>query len=89
MGAHLANAAALRECELYYWRDNNREVDFVLRAGRRVIGIEVKSGRLRGARTGRSAFVDHFPAAQTIVVGENGTPLEEFLLRPVGEWLSR
>lgn len=89
VGAHLANAAALRECELYYWRDNNREVDFVLRAGRRVIGIEVKSGRLRGARTGLSAFVDHFPAAQTIVVGENGTPLEEFLLRPVGEWLSR
>ena len=26
VGAHLANAAATGVCELYYWRDRNREV---------------------------------------------------------------
>ena len=32
-GAHLANAAAARRCELFYWRERNREVDFVVRSG--------------------------------------------------------
>ena len=34
VGAHLANAAACGVCELFYWREGNREVDFVVRAGR-------------------------------------------------------
>ena len=33
VGAHLANAAAAGDCELFYWRDRNREVDFVVRLG--------------------------------------------------------
>src|SRR5439155_8606111 len=37
VGAHLANAAAGGACELFYWRERNREVDFVVRAGRTVI----------------------------------------------------
>ena len=38
VGAHLANAAAAATCELFYWRERNREVDFVVRAGRAVRG---------------------------------------------------
>lgn len=34
VGAHLANAAASGACQLHYWRDRNREVDFVVKAGR-------------------------------------------------------
>lgn len=45
VGAHLANAAALGSCELFDWRERNFEVDFVLRAGKSVVAIEVKSGR--------------------------------------------
>ncbi|HZL05645.1 MAG TPA: ATP-binding protein, partial [Coriobacteriia bacterium] len=45
VGAHLANAAARGVCEVFYWRDRNREVDFVVRAGRALVAIEVKSGR--------------------------------------------
>lgn len=44
-GAHLANAAACDECELFYWRDRGAEVDFVVRSGRRVIAIEVNPQR--------------------------------------------
>jgi predicted AAA+ superfamily ATPase len=44
VGAHLANAAASGDCELFYWRDGNREVDFVARRGRVVTAIEVKTG---------------------------------------------
>ena len=60
VGAHLANAATAGECELFYWRDRNREVDFIVRAGRRVVAIEVKSGKAREARPGFEAFAAAF-----------------------------
>ena len=34
VGAHLANAAASGLCDVFYWREGNKEVDFVLRSGR-------------------------------------------------------
>lgn len=37
-----------QEFELFYWRERNREVDFVIRAGQALVAIEVKSGRRRG-----------------------------------------
>lgn len=37
--------SAAGECELFDWRERNREVDFVVRAGRTVTAIKVKSGR--------------------------------------------
>ena len=87
VGAHLANAAAARDCELFYWRERNREVDFVVRAGRRLVGIEVMSGRTRGAPAGLSAFSESFRGSRTLLVGEDGTPIEAFLSQPVAQWL--
>lgn len=37
VGAHLANAAAAGECELFYWRDRGQEVDFVVRSRKRPV----------------------------------------------------
>ena len=56
VGAHLANAAAAGECELFWWRDGNYEVDFVIRSGPRTVGIEVKSGPHRVRLPGMAAF---------------------------------
>ncbi|EQD49877.1 ATPase, partial [mine drainage metagenome] len=44
VGAHLVNAAAEGSCELFYWREDNQEVDFIVRAGRKITAMEVKSG---------------------------------------------
>ena len=88
VGAHLANAAASRACELYYWRERNREVDFVVRRGRMVVAIEVKSGRAKELLPGLGAFADAFKPARTLLVGGDGIPLEEFLTRPVEHWLA-
>jgi uncharacterized protein len=87
VGAHLANAAAGGTCDLFYWRERNREVDFVLRKGKTVVAIEVKSGRPPQAFPGLAAFGDAFGARRTLIVGEGGIPLEEFLSRPVEYWL--
>ena len=65
VGAQLANAAAAGACELFYWRERNREVDFVVRVGRTVVAIEVKSGRAPNAFSGLAAFAEaSSPAAR-------------------------
>jgi predicted AAA+ superfamily ATPase len=87
VGAHLANAAATGACELFYWRDRNREVDFVVRSGREVAAIEVKSGRAREAQPGLAAFAEAFKPRRRLLVGGDGIALEEFLSRPVEHWM--
>lgn len=88
VGAHLANASATGECEVFYWREGNREVDFVLRSGRVVTALEVKSGRAPGRLPGLQGFADSFRPTRTLLVGGDGIPLEEFLSKPVATWLS-
>jgi predicted AAA+ superfamily ATPase len=87
VGAHLANAALTGLCDVFYWRDRNREVDFVVRAGRAVTAIEVKSGRARDVLTGLTAFAEAFKAKRKLLVGGDGIPVEEFLLQPVEHWI--
>ena len=87
VGAHLANAAACGVCELFYWREGNREVDFVVRRGRVVVAIEVKSGRAPVALPGLAAFSEAFKPKRTLLVGGDGIPVDEFLWRAVADWL--
>lgn len=87
VGAHLVNAAASGTCELFYWRESNREVDFVLKKGRMVVALEVKSGRAPLAHSGLVAFREAFGPKRTLLVGGDGIPVEEFLSRPVSDWL--
>jgi uncharacterized protein len=87
VGAYLVNAAAARECELYYWRERNVEVDFVLRSGRKLVALEVKSGKRPHAYSGMEAFAAAFRLTRSLLVGGDGIPVAEFLSRPVGYWL--
>lgn len=87
VGAHLANAAAGGVCELFYWRESNREVDFVVRTGRTVLAIEVKSGRAPDAFPGLGAFAAAFTPKRSLIVGGDGISLEDFLTQPVEHWL--
>jgi predicted AAA+ superfamily ATPase len=88
VGAHLANAAMRGECALHYWRERNHEVDFVVRAGRRLTAIEVKSGRAPQAHPGTAAFVQAFKPKRTLLVGGDGIALDDFLMRPVAHWVT-
>ena len=86
IGAHLANAAAAGTCELFYWRDNNLEVDFVTRAGRFVTAIEVKSARTGQAGPGIDAFSAAFRPQRKLLVGGDGIKIDEFLLAAADRW---
>lgn len=78
VGAHLLNQADEYDYKLYYWRENNDEVDFVVESGEQQIAIEVKSGR-RSTNNGLKVFSDKFHPQQSFVVGTDGIPVEEFL----------
>lgn len=78
VGAHLLNNASEGMYQVFYWRERNDEVDFVLVDGSHVLGIEVKSGH-HGAGSGLRAFQRRFPQAKTLVVGTGGLPLDVFL----------
>ena len=86
VGAHLRNTAGLA-VDLHHWREGPHEVDFVLSRGAHPMGIEVKSGSRRGNRRGQEAFQARFPGARTLLVGERGVPLEEFLSKPARYWV--
>ncbi len=87
VGAHLVNAAATGLCEVSYWRDGNREVDFVARAGKSLAALEVKSTRRRDDLPGMEAFAARFRPTRRLLVGGDGIALEDFLSRPVEHWL--
>jgi len=89
VGAHLTNAAATGTCEVFYWRDRGMEVDFIVRAGRMLTAIEVKSGRAQHARSGLAAFGDAFKPKRKLLVGGDGISLEAFLSRPVEFWVGQ
>src|SRR3989441_9650181 len=89
VGAHLANAAAAGLCETFYWLDRNHEVEFVVGTGRVVTAIEVKSARRRSALPGIAAFDVAFRPKRKLLVGGDGIPIEEFLERPVDQWVGR
>lgn len=89
VGAHLVNASAGGTCEVFYWRERNREVDFVLRKGKKLVAIEVKSGRTTTALPGMESFSKFFKPGRRLIVGSGGISLERFLSTPVEYWLNQ
>ncbi len=86
VGAHLLRAAQASGFELSWWREASREVDFVMRKGRRLVAIEVKSGTRREALPGLDFFARQHPSARRLLVGGDGIDLETFLLGDPERW---
>ncbi len=85
VGAHLCNTG-MPDIKIYYWRHSSHEMDFVLERGRRLIGVEVKSGPGGGNSRSLDMFRQKFEPERILLVGEQGAPLEEFLAQPASHW---
>lgn len=84
VGAHLINSIQDSNSSVWYWREGNDEVDFVVQKVRTLIALEVKSGAgIR--RTGLDRFHKLYPSAKTLLIGEGGIPWQEFLALDPGE----
>jgi predicted AAA+ superfamily ATPase len=53
--------------DLYYWRVGNDEVDFILKNGRHIFAIEVKSGR-RDSKKALEKFKTLFPSSKRVFI---------------------
>lgn len=87
VGAHLLNSSFGTTIGVTYWRERNHEVDFVLQQGKKIVAIEVKSGRHREALPGMAAFVQRFKPKRTLLVGGQGIAIEDFLSEPLSYWM--
>ena len=88
VGAHLINSAAGTGVELFYWRERGRDVDFILRSGKTVVAIEVKSSSRKEGLPGMDAFDKTFKPKRKLLVGGDGISLEKFMLIPASEWVA-
>jgi hypothetical protein len=84
IGAHLVNSSVAGGYEVLYWRDGNDEVDYVIRKGKSIIAIEVKTSAKQKMR-GMAAFSDKFKSAKTLLVGDEGLKWKDFLKMNPGE----
>ena len=67
IGAYLVSQAFVHRFEVFYWRERDAEVDFVLRKKGSVVAIEVKS------------FRKLFNPQAAFIVGDGGISAEDFL----------
>lgn len=77
VGVYLVNHADRLEYKVYYWRHDNDEVDFVLQHSKRLVAIEVKSGR-RQNNQGLPIFAKLFHPDVELVVGSDAITIEQF-----------
>lgn len=78
IGAYLVSEAFAKRFEVYYWRERNDEVDFILRKNKSLVAIEVKSNGEK--RTdGLDKFKALFKPTAAFIVGDGGIAPIDFL----------
>jgi len=87
VGAHILNCAYRSRFEVCYWRENNKEVDFVLTRNSKIIAIEVKSNQDK-TTAGLHEFENRFHPHKILLVGEQGLPVETFLQTDLNDLFS-
>lgn len=87
VGAHLVNGLVDTNARVGYWREGDREVDFVVEKGTARLAIEVKSGRARPVPPGLEAFERAFGPCRKLLVGKGGLSLEDFFTTPPSKLL--
>ncbi len=78
IGAYLVSQAFTHRFEVFYWRERNDEVDFILRKKGSVIAIEVKSNAEKRTE-GLDKFRQLFNPQSSFIVGDGGIGVEDFL----------
>ena len=84
IGAYIVSQAFAHRFEVFYWRERNDEVDFILRKKASVVAIEVKSNAEKstaGLETFKKAFRPH----TAFIVGDGGLNAENFLAMDIGK----
>jgi len=74
-GAHLINTLCQNGISIYYWRERNEEIDFIIEKGRTIIGIEIKSGCQKGKHR-LPIFQKRFSPDKMIIIGGDNADID-------------
>lgn len=78
VGAYIVNEAFAKRFEVYYWRERDAEVDFVLRKKDSLVAIEIK-GNAEKRTEGLDVFKEKYNPKAAFIVGDGGISPEVFL----------
>ncbi len=78
IGAYIVNEAFAKRFDVFYWRERDYEVDFILRRKDSLVAIEVK-GNAEKRTEGLEKFIEKFNPQEAFIVGDGGIRPEEFL----------
>ena len=78
VGAYLVSQAFVHRFDVFYWRERNDEVDFILRKKNSLVAIEVK-GNAEKRTEGLDKFRELFKSTSSFIVGDGGIKAEEFM----------
>lgn len=78
IGAWIVSQAFVHRLDVFYWRERNDEVDFILRKKGAVVAIEVKSNAEKNT-DGLHVFREKFNPKSAFIVGDGGISAEDFL----------
>ena len=87
VGAYLLARGKEEGFQVYWWRERNNEVDFVIKKGSLLTDCEVKSGKAKGVG-GSLVFKQLYPEALSLIIGKEhgrssaGNSIERDILIP-------
>ncbi len=85
VGSHLINQAIKYNGKIYYWRDGNYEIDFILIIEGKIIAIEVKSHYRKTVLYGMDMFSRKHHVDKKMLIGGDGISVGEFLNTEITE----
>lgn len=89
VGAHILNEIRGTNIECFYWREGDKEVDFILQRGDFLVAIEVKSNFASIKKSGMDQFIEKFQPAKTFLIGHQGIPLQDFLSSSIEDFMKK
>lgn len=87
IGGHIINSALGTKIEVFYWKKESNEVDFVIRKGKTVITITVENDKRGLNLRGVERFTRLYSPQHNLFVGKQGIPIDQFLFTPLEFWI--
>ncbi|BDQ03060.1 MAG: ATPase AAA [Ignavibacterium sp.] len=78
IGAYLINSARVNNFNVFYWREVNDEIDFLIQKNKTIIPIEVKLGKAKSHK-GLINFSEKFSTKKSLLISDDGLKWQEFL----------
>ncbi len=84
VGSYLLNQSRIYDFELYYWREGNDEVDFILKKNKKIITVEVKTTSTKYHK-GIVKFNQRYKTFKNILISNESLTWSDFLITDISQ----